>query len=245
MGTDGTPANGGTTTTAPEPPLDRPDPDFEITGAEVVARAATPTLRFNIEITDASAIRIHFIALSALITVEPGMRTYESDDRERLVELFGEPERWGSTTGAFRWTQVDTVVPAFTERGSLRLPVQCTYDHEIAATKYFGGIDSGTYPLQFHFNGTVYYEGADGRLQMLPLAWDRSARFELPVETWRRMIDLHYPEGGWMRLGTETLRRLGQRKAESGAPTMDDCISRLLDRAEQADDEAGEPEGGG
>lgn len=233
------------TTAVPAPPPDRPDPAFEITRAEVVPRSSTPTLRFHLEVSDESGIPIHFIALSVLITIEPGMRAYDDETRAQLVELFGEPERWGSTTGSFRWTQVDTVVNAFTGRGGFKVPVACTYDQEISATKYFGGIDEGVYPLRFHFNGTTYYEGPEGRLQMLPLAWDRSARFELPVSIWREMIGSHYPRGGWLRLGEETLRELGRHKAATGAPTMDACVRGLLDAAPGPAAEPGsaDPEG--
>ncbi len=218
---------------------DRPDPDFEITGARPVASASVPTLRFDARVSDTSGRRVYFIALAILLTVEPGMRRYDDSSRARLVELFGEPERWGSTTGSFRWAQVDVVVPAFTGAGDFHFDVPCSYDHEIAATKYFGGVREGTYPLQMHFNGTVYYDAAgpgeastDGLLQMLPLAWDRSARWELPVQTWREMIAAHYPEGGWLRLQEETLSRLGRHKAASGAPTLDAAVSGLLDKAE-------------
>lgn len=214
-------------TGATAPPPGRPDPSFEVVAAEAVPRSSVPTLSFAVEVTEPSGAPIHFIALSALVTVEPGLRSYDAETRERLVELFGEPARWGSTTGAFRWTQVDRVVPAFSDRGRFEIPVECTYDHEIAATKYFSGVRDGGFPLRFHFNGTTYYE-LEGRLQMLPLAWDRSARFELPARTWRGMIEAHYPRGGWLRLSEATLRDLGRRKAAVGAPTMDECVRGLL-----------------
>jgi Family of unknown function (DUF6084) len=235
--TRGRPA-GGSNGTAPAAAADpagspaRPDPSFEVVGADIVAGSSTPTLGFELAVSDESGVEIQFIVLSVLVTVEPGRRAYDHATRERLVELFGEPERWGSTTGSFRWTQVDTVIGAFTGHGRHRLTIEFTYDHEIAATKYFGGVGDGFYPLQFHFNGTTYYRLADGRLQMLPLAWDRSAAYELPVATWRRMISSHYPEGAWLRLSEETLQRLGQFKARSGQATIDACVRELLERAD-------------
>ena len=42
----------------------------------------------------------------------------------------------------------------------IQLP--CTYDHEIAATKYFAGLSDGNVPIQAHFNGTVFYRAAGG-----------------------------------------------------------------------------------
>lgn len=212
--------------------IDRPDPEFDVVSADVVPRSATPTLSFAVEVRDDSGLQIQMIALSVLITIEPSLRAYEPADRERLIELFGEPERWGSTASVLRWAQVETVVPAFAGRGAHTFAVQCTYDHEIAATKYFAGVGDGVYPLRFHFNGTTYYEGPGGRTQMVPLAWDRSTRFELPVATWRRMIASHYPRGGWVGIGEETLARLARYRTATGAPTVDAAIEDLLDRAE-------------
>ena len=45
------------------------------------------------------------------------------------------------------------------------------------------------------------------------------------------MIDSHYPQGGWLRLTESTLQDLGRHKADSGAPTMDECVRGLLDGA--------------
>lgn len=65
----------------------------------------------------------------------------------------------------------------------------------------------------------------------MPLPWDRSTRFELPVRIWREMIASHYPRGGWIRLGEDTIQELGRYKAATGTPTLDRCISDLLDGA--------------
>ncbi len=209
-------------------PAPRPDPAFTVLGAEPVPRSSAPTLRFRLGVEDDSGVPVQFIVLSVLVTIEPGRRDYAPADRERLVELFGEPERWGSTTGSFRWTQVSTVVGPFERSGLIDVDVECTYDHEVAVTKYFGGIGNGAYPLQMHFNGTVYYLGEQGSLQVMPLAWDRSARFDLPVATWRRMIDGHYPGGAWLRVEEETLHELSRLKAATGAPTTDAAIRALI-----------------
>jgi hypothetical protein len=51
----------------------------------------------------------------------------------------------------------------------LDLSVPCTFDFNVAATKYFYGIESGDVPLMFLFNGAVFYEDNDGRLQLGPI----------------------------------------------------------------------------
>lgn len=209
----------------------RPDPEFEVVGARNVRSAAVPTLAFEASASNSSSLRVLFMALTAMITVEPGKRSYDDETRARLVELFGEPERWASTTGSFRWAQVGAVVPVTGPESRFELEVPCTYDHEIAAAKYFGGVTEGVFPLRFHFNGTVYYEDESGRLQIVPLPWDRSTRFELPAQVWREMIASHYPRGGWIRLNEDTLQELGRHKAATGTPTLDRCVSDLLDGA--------------
>ena len=126
------------------------------------------------------------------------------------------------------------LVPGFNGSTEFELVVPCTYDLELAAAKYFHGLDSGTAPLRFHFNGTVFYESEGGRMQVVQVPWDRSPRFELPVEVWRRAIDAAYPYRAWVPVHSDTLARLERRKAERGLPTFDAVVDELL-----GDDEEG------
>lgn len=216
----------------PSPFSGAPDPDFDVLSARAIEHAAAPTIAFRVRATDASALSLFTIALTAVISIEPSKRTYDEGSRARLVELFGEPDRWASTTTNFRWAQADALVPGFSDATEFELVVPCTYDLEIAAAKYFHGLESGVAPLRFHFNGTVFYEGADGRMQVVQIPWDRSPRFELPVEVWRRAIDSVYPYRGWVPVHAETLQRLERRKAERGLPTFDAVLDELLSKAD-------------
>ncbi len=158
----------------------------------------------------------------------PGAAPYGDAERERLVELFGPPERWGATTHSFQWARVESLVPSFTGSTPFTIEVQCTYDLEVASAKYFDSLRDGQVPLCFHFNGTVLYRGADDRLQVVLVPWSCSASWRLPVEVWRRTIDAHYPGGGWIRLQRETLDALARRKAERGLHSFDDTVRELL-----------------
>ena len=173
-----------------------PDPDFEVLSARPLERAAAPTLEFKLRVCDGSAKRVFTIALRAVITVEPSKRPYDPASRARLLELFGEPERWASTTTNFRWAQADVLVPAFEASTEFELVVPCTYDLELAAAKYFHGLSDGAAPLRFHLTGTVFYEAGDGRMQIVQVPWDRSPQFALPIEVWRETIDSAYPFRG-------------------------------------------------
>ena len=195
---------------------------FEVLGAEPVAHAVAPTMRFRLQA--AGERPVDGIALSAQINVDPARRTYDAETRERLVELFGQPERWAATTRSFLWTQVGTLVPGFTGTGEFELTVACTYDLDIAAAKYFYSLPDGEIPLTFHFTGTILHP--ESQIAMVP--WSCSARFMLPVETWKAMMAEHYPGGGWVRLDRETLDALQARKAERGLPSLDAAVAELL-----------------
>ena len=221
---------------APEVRPEHPFTEIEVVGVAAVERAVAPTLRFAAEISDASGREVYTIALTALIEIEPSKRRYDDAGRERLVELFGPPERWSSTTQTLRWAQVEALVPGFHDRTRFEIDVPCTYDLEVASAKYFDALEDGEAPLRFHFTGSVFYCGENGRLQLVRVPWDATARVGLPAETWRAMIDSHYPDGGWVTLHRETLRRLSRMRASSGLPTLDACVAELLDGAERQEE---------
>ena len=64
-----------------------------------------------------------------------------------MLELFGEPERWSSTLRNLLWTHASVTVPSFEESCLVDVPVPCTYDFNVAAAKYFYGLEDGeSYP---------------------------------------------------------------------------------------------------
>ena len=204
------------------------NPTFEVLGAQPVAHAAAPTIRFALRVSEEPERQLHAIALSAQINIDPARRRYDEATRERLVEMFGPAERWASTTRSFLWTQVGALVPSFTGSTEFSLTVPCTYDLELSAAKYFYSLPDGEIPLTFHFSGTILHTEED-KLQIAMVPWSCSARYKLPVEEWKRMMALYYPGGGWVRLQTSTLDRLQERKAEAGLPSFDACVAELLD----------------
>ena len=105
----------------------------------------------------------------------------------------------------------------------------CTYDLEVAAAKYFYALTDGLVPLSFHFNGNVFYRSA-GQLQVAPVSWTSSAQYSMPVGVWRAMIAEHYPGGGWIRLGEDTLTALQRRRSARGLASFDDCLRELLEQ---------------
>jgi hypothetical protein len=217
----------------PAPFSEAPDPRFEVLAAEPAPRAAAPELRFRLRAEDGSGRRVFMIALTVLITLEPSKRGYDDASRDRLTELFGEPERWATTTSSIRWAQLDALVGEFAGSTEFDLRVAASYDLELAASKYLYGLAEGEAPLRFHFNGTVFYEAGGGRLQLVQIPWDCNVRYRLAVDAWRRAIEAHYPYRAWVPVNTETLARLQRRKLDLGLPSYDAALAELLGRAEE------------
>jgi Family of unknown function (DUF6084) len=204
------------------------EPVFTVLDVEAVPHAATPTLRFHLHVDDPTGRDVHTIALSTQIQIDPARRTYDDETRARLVELFGAPERWASTTQVFRWAHVDVLVKGFTGATSFALDVPCTYDLEVAASKYFHSLPDGEVPLSFLFNGMVLYAGEHDRLQVAQVPWSCVARWRMPVDAWQRAMAAYYPGGGWVRLETSTLDALAARKAAGGHHSFDALVRELL-----------------
>ena len=199
-----------------------------ITGVEAVPHAAAPTLAFTLEVADRSGREIFMAGLSVQIQIEPVKRSYDAEEKAKLTELFGDPHRWSITAQRMHWTSESVLLPSFTGSTTARIEVLCNYDVELAAAKYFHSVTEGEIPLAFHFNGSIYYSGDEGRLQVVQVPWDTTAAFRMRASTWREMIEAYYPFRGWVPVHTDTLDALQRLKARLGAPTFDAAISELL-----------------
>ena len=212
-----------------------PDLDFSIESAEAVAHAAVPMLAFRLRVEDRSPSEaIHSIALHAQIQIETPRRRYSAAEQERVLDLFGEPGRWGQTLRPMLWTHADVTVPAFAGTATVDLTVSCSFDFNLAATKYFHALEDGDIPLNFLFSGSCFYAGANGALQVTPIPWSKEARFRLPQSEWREMMDLYYPNSAWLRIRQDVFDRLQRYKSEAGLATWEEALERLLETAQEA-----------
>jgi hypothetical protein len=200
-----------------------------VESAGPVAYAAAPLLAFKLRVTnDLSDELVHTVALKAQIQLEVTRRQYSTAEQAELRDLFGEPDRWGQTLRNMLWTHASMVVPRFTRSTVADLHVPCTFDFNIASTKYFHGLKSGDLPLCFQFSGTIFYQGRDGALQVAPISWDTEAKYRLPVKTWKDLMDSYYPNSAWLALQRETFERLYQYKTREGIPTWEEAVERAL-----------------
>lgn len=211
-----------------------PELAFTVRDGGVLEHAAAPSLRFVVAIeTLAAAAEVRSVALTVEVRIAATRRRYESGERDALIELFGRPEEWGRNLKTLHWTTLTANVPPFAGTTEIELPVACTYDLEVSASKYFSALEDGTVPLEFLFSGTVFYDGADGRLQVARIGWDKDAEYRLPVSAWREMIDRYFPDSAWLRLPRATFNRLLAYKASHTLLTWDQAIERLLGEAER------------
>jgi hypothetical protein len=208
-----------------------PDLSYRIEGAEPVPFAATPQIAFKLRLTaDARSedVSIQTVALRAQLRIEPAKRTYTPDEHEGLLDLFGEPHRWGQAQKSMLWTHSSLIVPPFSGTTLVDLHVACSYDFNIAATKYFYSLKAGEIPLCFLFSGTIFYETQDQLLQVAQIPWDKEANYRLTRSTWRQLMDHYYPNTSWLCLRSDVFDRLYCYKTASGLPTWEQALERLL-----------------
>jgi hypothetical protein len=211
-----------------------PDLNFAVDRAEPVLYSASPLLNFKLRIAaEDEATPIPAVALRCQIRIEPTRRRYTPPSQERLLDLFGEPERWGQTLRAMLWTHTSLVVPQFTGSTRVDLPVPCTYDFNVAATKYFYALEDGEVPLCLLFSGTIFYVNDDGFLQVSQISWEKEANYRLPVQVWKEMMAHYYPNSAWLCLNQDVFDRLYQYKSHRGLPSWEQALTTLLDASEE------------
>jgi hypothetical protein len=202
---------------------------FAIEDAHAVQHAAVPTIAFDLRISSSRAVRA--LQLDVQLQIAARRRSYDEPEHERLWELFGTPDRWSDTLRTLPWLRTTVAVPPFEEATLVELPVDCTYDLEVTAARYFAGLADGEIPLEFLFSGAVFYADDGGRLQTVRIGWDSEADYRMPVAVWRAAIDRHFPDSAWLRLRREPFDRLQAYKARRRLLSIDEAVELLLDEA--------------
>ena len=196
----------------------------EVVGATHVS---APTLLIRLRISSEERV-IRSLGLNIQLRIEATARGYDDAAQARLLELFGEPERWGSTLRSLLWAQASMNVPAFDGETIIEVPVPCTYDFDVAASKYLDAVADGEIPIELLFSGTMFYAGSQGQLQTAMIPWDREAHFRMPAAVWHDAIDNAFPGSAWIRLDRDTFERLHAYRGASALPTWDAAVDQLL-----------------
>lgn len=215
----------------PNPPVSTgsaPQLAFAVTGAESVRYAAVPTLSFRVGIESLGGESIRSIVLDAQLQIAARRRSYGAENHDRLFELFGPAASWGTSLRTLLWTRATLIVPPFDRRTEVELPVTCTYDLEVAASRYLQALQDGEVPLEFLFSGMVFYTGPSGQLQTTRISWEHEAEYRLPVGVWRETMDRHFPNSAWLRLSRASFDRLCTYKSRHALATWEDTLDSLL-----------------
>ena len=206
-----------------------PELAFAVVDASRLEYAAVPTLRFALRVESVSGEPIRSLLLDTQIQIAARRRRYDEAARERLFELFGPPADWGTTLRTLLWTRLTTVVPPFTGATVVDLPVPCSYDLEVVASRYFDALEDGEVPLEFLFSGSVFYAGEDGRLQTARLSWEQEAAYRLPVAVWKETLERYFRGTAWVRMPKASFDRLAAYKARHALATWGDALDALLE----------------
>lgn len=206
-----------------------PDLNFRVVEADALPYAAGPTMLFKLHVENLTEHEhIQSIMLRTQIRIEVTRRHYDARSEDRLLEVFGEPHRWGETLRSLLWTHTSTIVPGFDGHIVAELPVPCTYDFEVVGAKYFHALEDGEVPLLFLFSGTIFYSTGDGPLQIMQVSWEKEAQFRLPIRIWKEMMEGYFPNSTWLRVQTDVFDRLNSYKAHRALPTWEATIEDLL-----------------
>ena len=200
---------------------------FTVTDVVAEPYAVAPQLTARLHVEETSGARVHAIALRCQVRIEPQRRRYSDAEEAGLVDLFGGRERWFDTLKPFMWMQAGTMVQGFSGSTEVDLPLPCTYDFEVAASKYLHALREEGVPMALLFSGTVFTRGENGfGVEQVP--WDREARHRMPVSVWRDLVDQYFPNSGWLRLDRDTLESLARYRSARGLTEWNQTVETLL-----------------
>lgn len=204
-----------------------PDLAFDVVGAEPDRFGASPTMLFKLRIAETSGDPIHTMMLRCQVQIDAQLRSYDDAEKERLGDLFGGKARWGDTLRPFNWTNGSMMVPGFRGSTEVDFPVPCSYDFDVAASKYMVGLSDGVIPLSFLYSGTVISRGATG-YSVTQVPWHKESTYPLPVETWKALMDEFFPGTKWIRTRTDTFAALNAYRTAEGFTDWDSMFTELL-----------------
>ncbi|MGH9076733.1 MAG: DUF6084 family protein [Acidimicrobiales bacterium] len=203
---------------------------IDVAGIRVEPYAAVPTIVWSLRLRESTGARVHTIALHTQVRIEAQRRLYDEAERGRLLAMFGEADQWSESLRPFQWTTFDTLVPGFEGEITVEVPMACTYDFEVAGSRYMHSLERGEVPLVLLFSGTVFTKGGAG-LSVGLVPWHLEARHLMPVALWRETMQRYFPGSGWLRLEQATIDRLQRYRAEQAFATCEAAITALLKAA--------------
>ncbi|HXE30607.1 MAG TPA: DUF6084 family protein [Terriglobales bacterium] len=211
-----------------------PEIGFFVERIRPLERALTPTLALALRVVNAKPEPIHSMLVRCQVQIEPARRGYSPAERERLLEIFAAPERWGETLQPLTWQQVTTMVGGFRGTTVAEVLLPCSLDFTLASTKYFEALDPGAppahIPLRLLFSGTVFYQSPSDSVQAAPLGWDLEASYRMPAGLWRECMEAYYPGCVWLQLPRRSWESLRRFRTERGLTSWEAALEALLEQ---------------
>ncbi|MEO7352497.1 MAG: DUF6084 family protein [Marmoricola sp.] len=204
--------------------------DYTFSVPEIFAEpyAATPQLTARVRIEESTGQVVHAMALRCQVRIEPQRRGYTKPDEIGLSSLFGNRDRWKDTLRPFLWMQCSTTVQGFTGVTEADLPLPCTYDFEVAGSRFLHAVGEGTIPLCLMFSGTIFLKGGTSGFAVEQIPWDCDARYDLPVSVWQDMMRAHFPNLGWIKLDRDVLDQIADYRTRHGLTSWEETVQHLL-----------------
>jgi hypothetical protein len=210
-----------------------PDLDFAVLGAEPVPFCVVPTLAVKLRVTADTQDPVQAVALDCQVRIEAQKRRYERGEKDALFDLFGRADDWSRTLKTLLWTHTSVTVPQFSGSTEFDLRVQCTYDFNVIAARYFHALEGGEVPLLLLFSGSVFFTGENGELQIGRISWNKEASCRLPVKVWKDLMEIYYPNIAWLALERDLFNRLAAFKSARGLPTWERALEALLAESQE------------
>jgi hypothetical protein len=213
------------------------DVEFECIDTVADRWAASPTVVLKMRVTEQTGARVHAMALRCQVRVEPLRRSYSDPEADKVVDLFGDRGRWGTTMQPLQLAFLSQVLPGFAGECEFDLVLPLSYDVEVAAHKYLAALEDGLVPMILLFSGTVFTgsvsSSGQGSLSVQPVPWHKEATVRMPVAVWREAMDAQFPGQAWMRMSRSTYDELAVYRGRYGLVGWDDVLHRLLEQGDR------------
>lgn len=212
--------------------------DLDFACGDVVADryAAGPTVLLKMRARETTGARVHAAALRCQVRVEPLRRSYTDSEADKVVDLFGDRGRWGTTMQPLQLAFLSQVLPGFGGECEFDLVLPLSYDVDVAAHKYLAALEDGEIPLILLFSGTVFTGSVSasgaGSLSVQPVPWHKETTVRMPVAVWREAMDAQFPGQAWLRVSRSTYDELAVYRGRHGLVGWDDALRRLLEQGD-------------
>ena len=104
------------------------------------------------------------------------------------------------------------------------LDVPCSYDLEVAASRYLDALADGEVPLEFLFSGSVFYIGRTARCRRRGCRGRARRSTGCRCGVWKETMERYFRGTAWVRLSKESFDRLSAYKSRNALATWDDAL---------------------